>query len=128
MDPALSTNLHLTVTQPVAGWTTVYARLARLHARWNKPIMFTEIGVRSIVRAAQAPWDWQASGRVDLVVQRRWYQAALRTFAARKWMKGLFFWQWSPYPSTTSASERSYSPYGKPADAVLCSWFTHKLR
>ena len=51
--------------------------LLRLSRRFDKPVIFTEIGVRSIAGAARAPWDWQVSGKIDLTGQKRWYQAAL---------------------------------------------------
>ena len=90
-------------------------------------MIFTEIGVRSIAGAARAPWDWQVSGRIDLTGQKRWYQAALRTFAARDWMKGLFWWQRYTDP-TVGGHGRQLQPHGKPAEVVLRAWFKHRLR
>ena len=126
--PNLSGRLHPTVAQLVAGWRAYYAALFKVHVRWHKPVIFTEVGVRSLAGAASAPWDWQRSGAVDLVVQQRWYRAALQTFAARSWMKGLFLWQWSTYPSAGGPHDGSYTPHGKPAAVVLRSWFTDRLR
>ena len=125
--PTLSTRLHPTVAQLETGWAHYDRLLLRLQRRFDKPVIFTEIGVRSIVGAAQAPWDWQVSGKVDLVGQARWYQAALKSFAARAWLKGLFFWQWYPDPTVGGRKDGSYTPRGKPAEVVLRSWFKHRL-
>jgi hypothetical protein len=127
MYPTLSSNLHPTVAQLVAGWKPIYEVLAALHQRWHRPIIFTEIGIRSIVGAARAPEIWRGTGEVDLVGQERWYQAALQTFAAHPWMQGLFFWQWLPNPNVGGPQDGSYSPHGKPAEVVLRYWFEHKL-
>lgn len=128
MYPTLSIKLHPTVAELDAGWRPHYAALYRLHLRWHKPVIFTEIGIRSIVGAARAPWDWQRTGAVDLVGQKRWYKAALQTFATRSWMKGLFFWTWSPYLTDGGPHDRGYSPRAKLAGVVLHYWFTDKLR
>jgi hypothetical protein len=128
MYPTLSTSPHPTVAQLVAGWRPYYAQLSRLHERFHKPIIFTEIGVRSLVGAVRAPWDWTATGAVDLTGQKRWYQAALQTFAAHSWMAGLFFWQWSTYPIIGGPRDTGYTPHDKPAGVVLHTWFAHRLR
>jgi hypothetical protein len=125
--PTLSGRLHPTVAQLVAGWRPYYAELHKLHKRYHKPVILTEIGVRSVVGAAQAPWDWQRTGAVDLTGQTRWYQAALQTFAARSWMAGLFFWQWSTFPTVGGQRDTGYTTHGKPAGVVLHTWFAHKL-
>ena len=126
--PTLSTRLHPTVTQLWAGWSRYYRLLLRLHRRYDKPVIFTEIGIRSIVGAARAPWDWQVPGKIDLTGQSRWYEAALKTFAARDWMKGLFLWQWYTDPTVGGPKNDSYTPHGKPAEVVLRHWFRHVLR
>ena len=90
-------------------------------------MIFTEIGVRSLVGATLEPGNWRTLGLVDLVDQKRWYQAALQTFAP-SWMKGLFIWAWSPYLTDGGPNSTNYSPHGKPAEAVLHYWFTRKLR
>ena len=126
--PTLSTRLHPTVAQLRTGWNVYYRPLLRLHRRYDKPVIFTEIGIRSITGAARAPWDWQVSGKIDLAGQSRWYQAALKSFAARGWMKGLFLWQWSPDPTVGGPKDDSYTPHGKPAEVVLRHWFRHVLR
>lgn len=127
MYPTLSDQLEPSVADLVAGWQPIYDILATLHSHWNKPIIFTEIGVRGTVGAAEAPWDWQASGAVDLLVQADWYQAALQTLAAHSFMAGMFWWEWAPWPSVGGSSDTSYTPHGKPAEVILTDWFTNKL-
>jgi len=126
--PTLSTRLHPTVAQLLAGWRPFYAQLAKLHTRFHKPVIFTEIGVRSLVGAARAPWDWECTGAVDLTGQSRWYRAALQSLSARDWMAGLFFWQWSTYPTVGGSHDTGYTPHNKPAATILHAWFAHDLR
>lgn len=126
--PTLTTVAEPTVAQLVAGWQPFYKRLAALHTRYHKPVVFTEIGVRSVAGAALDPANYDSAGTVDLAGQQRWYRAALQTFAARGWMKGLFLWQWSTYPGVGGAADTSYTPHGKPAGTTLRTWFTKKIR
>ena len=128
MYPTLSEQLEPTVADLVAGWGPVYTRLAQLHTRWNKPLIFTELGIRSMAGAAQSPSLWQGTGAVDLSVQANWYQAALETFAAHSFMDGMFWWEWAPWPTDGGSSDISYTPHGKPAEVILTDWYTNKLR
>ncbi len=125
--PTLSSHLHPTVAQLEAGWSRYDRLLLRLHRRVGKPVIFTEIGIRSIAGAARAPWDWQVSGTTDLTGQARWYQAALTTFARRDWLTGMFWWQWATDPTVGGRHDDSYTPYGKPAGVILHTWYAHRL-
>ena len=55
--------------QLVAAWQPQVTRLGNLSRKWNKPILFTEIGYRSIDGANTAPWDYQVSAKIDLQEQ-----------------------------------------------------------
>ena len=96
--------------------------------RWNKPLIFTELGIRSMAGAARSPGLWQGTGTVDPIVQANWYQAALETFATHSFMAGMFWWEWAPWPTVGGPSDTSYTPHGKAADVILTDWYTNKLR
>ena len=60
---------------------------------------------------------------IDPGLQARWCAAALRSFAARPWIKGAYWWQWSTDPSVGGLRDTSYTPYHKPCAQVLRRWF-----
>jgi len=126
--PKLVTTPEPTVAELLAGWKTYYAKVAAVHARYGKPVIFTEIGCPSVAGAALAPADWHAGGAVDLAGQQRWYEAALKAFAGQRWMKGMFWWNWSTYPGVGGPNDTGYTPDLKPAGTTLTSWYTTKLR
>jgi hypothetical protein len=121
--PTLTTAASPTVADLLEGWTSFRAKLEALAKKWNKPLLVTEIGCRSVVGGAQNPWDWQRQGAVDLAVQRDFYEAAFRALEGRDWVRGIYWWQWSPDPNDGGPLDTGYTPWGKPAGDVLRAWF-----
>jgi hypothetical protein len=84
----------------------------------SKPVVFTEIGYRSVRGANRTPWEWGTSPPFDAAEQANCYAAAFEVWLRESsWMKGMFWWAWSvprPPPGDTD-----YSPWGKPAEDEL---------
>jgi hypothetical protein len=85
----------------------------------HKPVIFTEIGYRSIDYAAQYPWNYLETGAYNGLGQANCYEAALQVFANKPWFAGMFWWAWSPNPKAGGAGDTSYTPQNKPAQSVL---------
>ncbi len=113
-----------TVSELKAGWQPHIAALQALSQQWNKPVIFTEIGYRSVDGTNIAPWDWIADGPVDLQEQMDCYQALFESFLNITWMKGVFMWAWGTDPNQGGPTDTYYSPYHKPALNTLSSYFT----
>lgn len=90
----------------------------------GKPILFSEVGYRSLQGAHTAPWNWQANGSVDLTEQANAYQALIEYWNAYPFMQGVLFWDWSPNPSAGGTNDSGYTPQNKPAEQVMTKWFT----
>ena len=86
--PTLTPIVEPTVGDLMAGWVPFRAKLQALAERWDKPLILTEIGCRSVAGGAQNPWDWQRQGAVDLDVQANFYEAALSSVAGLDWLRG----------------------------------------
>lgn len=121
--PTLTQAVHPTVADFAAGWKIWLDKLRALSRKWGKPAILTEIGYRSVEGGAQNPWDWQRTGPVDLEVQANAYEAALRAVQGEAFLRGMYWWQWSPDPREGGAAHTGYSPHGKPAEKVLMSWY-----
>ena len=106
-----------------AAWKPHVAAIATLAATWQKPVILTEIGYRSLDRAASHPWDWQVEGQIDLKEQADAYKAAFESVYNQPWFAGVFWWSWSPDPLEGGSEDDGYSPHEKPAEDVLRSWF-----
>ncbi len=105
-------------------WTPHVQDLADLSAAWSdEPILFTEIGYRSIDGANMAPWDWQTQGTVDLQEQADCYEAAFASVWNEPWFAGMFWWDWSSDPTVGGPDDTNYTPFDKPAEDVLLAWY-----
>jgi hypothetical protein len=114
---------HPTVEQLEAAWATPKAIMAELAARYQKPILLTEIGYRSYHGCTAKPWDsWEVSD-VDLEEQANAYEAAFRQLYHQPWLQGIFWWTWLPNRFESGPCDTGYTPYRKPAEEVLRRWY-----
>lgn len=121
--PTLSEADNPSLEELLAGWLRFREKLQALAAKWNKPLIITEIGFRSIHGGAMNPWDWQRQGAVDLEVQSRCYEATFKAVWGQPWLAGVYWWQWAPDPADGGPGDAGYSPHGKPAELVLRAWY-----
>jgi hypothetical protein len=108
----------------VDSWAPLRDRLAGLSERTGKRIVFTEVGYRSAPGAAIEPWLWRSEGPSDHTTQANCYEAAFRALWNEPWFMGTFWWKWFPHwQEDRSAEDRSFTPQGKDAVAVISRWY-----
>lgn len=94
----------------------------QLSLKTGKPVIFTELGYRSVDRAASNPGDSGMAGRADAQEQVDLYNAFFHVWSQQgDWFKGVYAWHWSP--SATSPMPTDYQLEGKPAEAVVKQWY-----
>jgi hypothetical protein len=111
------------VAQLKAGWAPVVQTLNTLAARHNKPIIFVEVGYRSVTGATQFPWCYLCTGAVNLQEQANGYQALYESVWNQPWFGGLYWWRWDIDATRSGPCDNGYSPYNKPAENVMRSWY-----
>lgn len=116
-----------TINELMAGWTGyngVYGRanwvsnIEAWQSRWNKPVIFTEVGYRSATFTARSPWDYSSAGEYDGDLQARAYDAVFRVFGNRPWMAGALWWNWG-VGDNGGAGDTNYTIANKPAELVV---------
>ena len=121
----LSTNSNPTLATLKSAWNS----RANSIGSWlsstglDKKILFTEVGYRSVVGAAAAPWDWSSGGAVDLQLQANCYEALLSELSGRNWFNGAMWWNWETNPSAGGLTDNGFTPQGKPASQVLRNYY-----
>jgi hypothetical protein len=112
-----------TLDELLSAWAPYLLEVESFHQTWQRPIVFIEIGYRSLDGANMHPWDWGSTGEVDLREQALCYQAVIRTFGQKPWFEGIYWWNWEPDPSLGGPTDSGYTPQGKPVENVLKSWY-----
>jgi hypothetical protein len=122
-------------TKPGDGFQTMKNRaqviageLEAIALYWQKPILFTEFGVKSASDSALAPWEWPEHCE-DLVYDEDYqaaaYHAMFEVMSNKPWFEGLFIWKYisDPYDETQE-TKSGFSPRDKRAEEVLHRWYT----
>lgn len=107
-----------------ASWQKVGEDLKRVSAKYNKPILFTEAGYRSIPDSHLDPWNYQRVGPVDLAEQARNYEALFTYGDKASYLAGSFWWGWMGNASAGGPNDTTFTPQNKPAQDVLKKWYT----
>ncbi len=98
----------------------IMAKAETVSRKFNKPIVFTEIGFRSV----QAPWKnphEEENGRPqNMEHQKLCYEVVGKGLKGKSWCSGVLWWKW---PSYLDFQGDSFTPNGKPAEAAVSTWF-----
>jgi len=106
-----------------SSWRSISMKLAELASTWNKPVIFPEIGYRSLDGANRNPGDYQVKGEVDVQEQADCYRAAFEAVYDQPWFRGMFWWSWDTRASWGGPCNDDYTPHLKPAEDVLREWY-----
>jgi hypothetical protein len=110
-----------------AGWRRPLKKIAALSAEHGKPVLFTEIGYRSVPYAAKTPWEWPRRGEEvepDPQLQARCYEAFYRTVWDEPWFAGVYWWKWFPTHTRAGGDGHvGFTPQNKPAQGIMSEWF-----
>ncbi|HEY6572649.1 MAG TPA: hypothetical protein VI198_04955 [Candidatus Eisenbacteria bacterium] len=111
------------------GWAKPLHTLERLHAKWGKRVIFTEVGWKSTADAAVRPWEWtehssQLLSRVSTRAQAEAYEAFFRAVWPKPWFAGAFIWKWyGRHERAGGTDDIDFTPQNKPAEAVIARGF-----
>ncbi len=117
-----SVNTLIDLWQPYVNTLELYSKTQK------RPIIFTEMGYRSVNQPTIRPWDY--SNR-DLPYngqsQADALEALFLSFADKPWWKGGFIWKWFPnHQNTGGVSNSGFTPQNKPAQKVIQRYFTKR--
>lgn len=119
----LSDDPNATDLQLREGARTMLDRVERVHRRFDKPVLFTEIGFASTRNAWVRPWEGHLVEETDPNHQLRGYRAVIDAMGGEDWIGGAFWWVWPSDLRRAERDARGYMPAGKPAETVLSEWF-----
>ena len=110
------------------GWDQTKKEIAQMSKKINRPVIFTEMGYRSIEDPLSRPWDYSDKAqKYNPKIQAMALEALLLEFMPQSWWKGGFVWKW--FPNHVKAGGRNhtgFTPQNKLAEEVLRTYFTKR--
>ncbi len=110
--------------------------MAAVAARYERPVVLTEVGYKSASGAAYRPWEWHDDQVADVTVQATAYACLAESFGTvagdalrapaggdAGWLIGMYFWIWHTDLGWGGPGNSDFTPYGKPAQEILRAWF-----
>jgi hypothetical protein len=103
------------------------ARLDGLAARFAKPVLVAEIGLRSAKDATEKPWESaeERAAAPDPVLQAQVLAEWLKVLD-RPAVRGVLVWRWFTDPDAGGPADTDFTVQGKPAEGVLLDAWTHR--
>ena len=104
--------------------------LRSLSRKFEKTILFTEYGYRSVDYAGREPWksDRQEGG-INMDAQLNLTEALFDEFWQEPWFAGGFVWKWfHDHQRTIELENNRFTPQGKPTEEFLRGWYTKKIK
>ena len=117
----LSEKKSPTIAEYELGWKIHKEEIIRVQKQFNKPVVFTEFGYRSIDFNGKEPWDSnRVAGAINLEAQANALQAIHNQFWKEEWFAGGFIWKWfHRHDSVGGEKNNRFTPQNKPAEALL---------
>ena len=112
-----------TVENMKAAWDSHKESLRAISERFNKQIIFMEIGCRSASGCAIMPYDFShREFPYDEEEQANFYESCFRSMWDEPWFAGFFWWDWyTKIPDRDQ--ETGFSIVGKKAENVVKEWY-----
>ncbi len=103
------------------GWQGHKNEIKKVQTQFQKPILFTEFGYRSIDYTGEKPWDSKrVSGQVNLEAQKNGFQAIYNQFWNEDWFAGGFLWKWFYRHDEVGGLENNrFTPQNKPVELLI---------
>ena len=103
------------------GWQPHKKEILRIQKKFNRPILFTEFGYRSVDFTGKEPWKSdRVSGNINLQAQVNGLQAIHNQFWKEDWFAGGFIWKWfHSHDRVGGEKNNRFTPQNKPAEKVL---------
>ncbi|SDB65852.1 hypothetical protein SAMN03097699_3154 [Flavobacteriaceae bacterium MAR_2010_188] len=110
------------------GWKNHKSTIKGLAEEYQKPVLFTEYGYRSVDYSAKEPWKSDREMNVvNLEAQNNATQALFNEFWDEEWFAGGFLWKWFHEHEKSGGIENAhYTPQNKPVEQLIKAQYKTK--
>jgi hypothetical protein len=105
-----------------AQFDTVKTKIETVYRKFKKPIVFTEIGFRSI----DMPWKnphAEGDNSFNEEHQERCYRIIFEGLENEPWCKGILWWKFPSYLEYQGIENSAFTPNNKKAETTVRKWF-----
>ncbi len=94
--------------------------------KYNKPLLFTEIGFSSIDNPWISPHKDNNEQGYNELAQKRCYEVMFKAMEDENWIDGIYIWKWPSYMDFSKEYEKDFNPCGKLAEETIAEWFAKR--
>ncbi|UAM98448.1 glycoside hydrolase [Polaribacter litorisediminis] len=117
----LSDKKSPTIQEFESGWKPHKEEIMRIQKKFDRPILFTEFGYRSMDFNGKQPWDSnRVEGNINLQAQSDALKAIHNQFWNEDWFAGGFIWKWfHRHDYVGGENNNRFTPQNKPAEVLI---------
>tara|TARA_R110002049_G_scaffold264847_1_gene440982 strand:- start:2326 stop:3333 length:1008 start_codon:yes stop_codon:yes gene_type:complete len=110
-----------TIDDCIKGWDKHKKGLKEFSEKWDRPILFTEYGYRSVDYTGKEPWRYDRSmTSVNLIAQSNATQALFDAVWKEDWFAGGYLWKWFvKHEKVGGLEDNQFTPQNKPVEETL---------
>ena len=122
-------NEYPSVAQISEGWSQHIPIIETIHKKYNRKVLFTEMGYKSTADSAIEPWEWientsHEEVAVSFETQANCYEAFFNTIWNKEWFAGVHIWQLrSDYLENSTYGDMDFTPQFKLAERIIAKGF-----
>lgn len=119
----LSASNHPTKKELMAGFAAVEKTILQVTEKYNKPLLFTEIGFRSIDTPWQNPHAAADGANFNEMHQKLAYEVIYESTQHKDWCNGIYWWKFPTYLHYQGDKNTSFTPNNKAAEEVVRAYW-----
>ena len=119
----LSSKENVSKRELKAGFKKTIAKIEQVAKRYNKTIVFTEIGFRSVDQTWINPHEASNGRAFNEDAQKQCYEIVFEAIHNKKWCGGILWWKWPSYLDNRRKNNTAFTPHNKSTEVVIEKWF-----
>lgn len=123
----LSNHPSPTLPELKKGWKKHKRMLKQLSKKYDKPILFTEVGYRSDASATIEPWIWgealDSLATQSQETQNLAFESLFQSLWKEDWFAGMYIWQWRNRATENISDAIDFTPQFKQAQNTMAKWY-----